>query len=197
APLAVAQRASALPTDVPLFTSVFNYRHNTAAGPDRTGGFDGVRRVFSRERSNYPLTVSVDDDGTGFRIVVDAVGPIDPAEVAGMLHTAATYLVAALEDDGAQEPLSAIGVLDSTALDRLLVQWNDTAVEVPGLTVPELFALQVSKTPDAAAVRYEGRSMSYADLDAASTRVAQDLVGRGVGPESVVALRLPRGFDMV
>ena len=129
APLVLAQRASALPPDVPLFTTLFNYRHNTAAGPAGTddagdGGFEGIRQLFSRERTNYPLVVLVDDNGSaGFGLVVDAVGPIDPQAVAAMLHTATGGLVTALEDSldgGRQAPLSALGVLDAAERDRLV-----------------------------------------------------------------------------
>ncbi|MFC3576800.1 condensation domain-containing protein, partial [Streptomyces yaanensis] len=158
APLALAQRVSAVPADEPLFTALFNYRHSTVRGPERTdgaGGFEGVRVVFSRERTNYPLTVSVDDDGHGFGLTVDAVGPIDPQAVAGMLHTAVGHLVPALEDalaGGPQVPLSAVAVLDAAELDRVLVQWNDRTIDAPQATLPGLFAGQVARTPDAVAL---------------------------------------------
>ncbi|MEU2340119.1 amino acid adenylation domain-containing protein, partial [Streptomyces sp. NPDC013172] len=208
APLALAQRASAVPADEPLFTALFNYRHNTAGGSQGAGesdaaddgGFEGLRPVFSREQTNYPLSVSVDDDGDGLGLMVDAVGPIDPRAVAGMLHTAVGDLVAALEDaleGGAQTPLSGVSVLDGTELDRVLRQWNDTAAEVPVGTLPGLFAGQVARTPDAVAVVFEGESVSYAELDARANRLARYLSGLGVGPESVVGVCLPRGVEMV
>ncbi|MEV4517463.1 non-ribosomal peptide synthase/polyketide synthase, partial [Dactylosporangium sp. NPDC049525] len=203
APLASAQRASALPADKPLFTTLFNYRYQADTGrPDTrdTGGFDGIRTLFSRDITNYPLTVSVDDHAAGFGFAVDAVGPIDPVAVACMLRTATGSLVAALEDglDGrAQVPLSAVGVLDTPELDRLLHQWNDTGFVVPAATVPELFAAQVGRTPDAPAVVCGGVVVSYAELDVRSSRLAGYLSGLGVGPESVVGLCLPRGVDLV
>ncbi|RPE41514.1 amino acid adenylation domain-containing protein [Streptomyces sp. Ag109_O5-1] len=208
APLALAQRASAVPADEPLFTTLFNYRHNTAGGSQGAesdgaahgDGFEGLRPVFSREQTNYPLSVSVDDDGDGLGLMVDAVGPIDPRAVAGMLHTAVGDLVAALEDaleGGAQTPLSGVSVLDGTELDRVLRQWNDTAAEVPVGTLPGLFAGQVARSPDAVAVVFEGVSVSYAELDARANRLARYLCGLGVGPESVVGVCLPRGVEMV
>ncbi|WP_448701240.1 condensation domain-containing protein [Streptomyces avidinii] len=78
ASLAQAQRASGLQGDAPLFTALFNYRHNapgsaTGANDDRTRGFEGFTAVHSRERTNYPLAVSVDDDGESIALAVDAV----------------------------------------------------------------------------------------------------------------------------
>ncbi|MFC3573274.1 condensation domain-containing protein, partial [Streptomyces yaanensis] len=156
APLALAQRVSEVPADEPLFAALFNYRHNTAGGTRgadeggaaRDGGFEGIRPVFARESSNYPLTVSVDDSGAErFAVTVDAVGPIDPQAVAGMLLTAVGGVVSALEaalDDGVQVPLSAVGVLDAAELHRVLVEWNDTDTVVPQVLVPGLFAGQVA-----------------------------------------------------
>ncbi|MER7187371.1 amino acid adenylation domain-containing protein, partial [Streptomyces hyaluromycini] len=203
APLALAQRVSGVPADEPLFTALFNYRHKTSgAGRGESGGtgLEGVRQVFARDNTNYPLSVSVDDDGDSFALVVDAVDPIDPLTVAGMLHTTVGHLVSALEDGldgGAQVPLSTVGVLDTAALGRVLVEWNDTAAEVSAATLPELFAAQVARTPDATAVVGDGTEVSYAELDARATRVAQWLIGQGAGPESVVAVRLERGLDLV
>ncbi|MFC3577093.1 AMP-binding protein, partial [Streptomyces yaanensis] len=209
APLALAQRASAVPADESLFNSLFNYRHITngghqgadESGADRGSGFDGVRPLFARERTNYPLSVSIDDDGHGFGLVVDAVGSIDPQAVVAMLHTVVGHLVSALEDGldggGAQVPLSAVGVLDAAELDQVLRQWNDTGAPVSRGTLPELFAAQVARTPDVPAVVFEGGSVSYAELDARANRLARYLSGLGVGAESVVALCLPRGVDVI
>ena len=65
APLALAQQASGVTAPAPLFTSLFNYRHIRRPRPVTGGGLGGIEVLSSRERSNYPLTVSVDDTGTG------------------------------------------------------------------------------------------------------------------------------------
>ncbi|MFC3578473.1 amino acid adenylation domain-containing protein [Streptomyces yaanensis] len=208
APLVLAQRASAVPSDVPLFNSLFNYRHNTldrhkgAAEPNavQDTGSEGVRQVFIRERTNYPLSVSVDDDGDGFGLLVDAVAPIDPRPVVDMLLTAVDRLVSALEDaleGGPKTPLAALDVLDAGERRRVLVEWNDTDTVVPRALVPGLFAEQVARTPDVPAVVCEGELVSYRELDARANRLARYLTGLGVGAESVVGLCLPRGVDMV
>ncbi|MFJ2796259.1 amino acid adenylation domain-containing protein [Streptomyces sp. NPDC087290] len=202
APLAVAQRASGVAGDTPLFTSFLNYRHNTVQDEDdgRDVVLDGVRLLFSRERSNYPLAVSVDDDGDEISLAVDAVEPVDPQAVGLLVRTAAQRLVDALEQGlagGPDVPLSAVGVLDGAERRRVVSEWNDTAVDVPALSLPDLFEAQVARTPDAVAVVAEGVEVSYAELDARANRLARLLIGRGVGPESVVAVVMERGVDMV
>ncbi|MGW4652620.1 amino acid adenylation domain-containing protein, partial [Kitasatospora sp. NPDC004289] len=205
APLAVAQQASGIAGHVPLFTSIFNYRHNTRLQdapqtPASEEGDDGIRMVFARERNNYPLTVAVDDDGRTFAISVDATAPADPQAVGRLLGTAIEHLVPALEvalADGAELPLEAVDVLGAVERRRVLTEWNDTAVEVAPVSVLELFAGQVVGAPGAVAVVAGGVELSYAELDARSDRLARLLVERGVGPESAVALCLPRGVEMV
>ncbi|MFE5098115.1 amino acid adenylation domain-containing protein, partial [Streptomyces sp. NPDC056638] len=206
APLAVAQRASAVPADTPLFTSMFNYRHNTSRASaddvpeNRPSETQGIRTVLVVDRNNYPLSVAVNDDGAGFSVTVDANGGIDPLLVAGLMRTTAENLVSALEaglEGGADVPLGAVRALDETQRRRALVEWNDTAVELPDVLVPELFEAQAARTPDAVAVVADGVEVSFAELDARANRLAHYLVSQGIGAESLVGVCLPRGVQMV
>jgi len=79
-------------------------------------------------------------------------------------------------------PVSGLEVLSAAERRRVLVEWNDTDTTVPQATLPELFAAQAARTPDAAAVVFEGVSVSYAELEARANRLARYLRGLGVGP---------------
>ncbi|WP_431041736.1 non-ribosomal peptide synthase/polyketide synthase [Streptomyces sp. P1-3] len=198
ASLALAQRASGVAGGTPLFSSLFNYRHN-AARPEATeqGAVEGdIKVVYSREADNYPLSVSVDDDGDGLGLAVDAVAPIDAQAVATLVANATQNLVAALESD-TDEPLSGLDVLDQSERQRLLVEWNDTAADVAPSTVTELFEAQATQAPDAVAVVADGTELSYGELDARANRLAYHLIGQGVGPESLVAVVLERGVELM
>ncbi|MEE1807994.1 condensation domain-containing protein, partial [Streptomyces sp. BE133] len=198
APLVVAQRASGVTGDSPLFTSFLNYRRNPGRAVDE--GMEGVRLLSVRERTNYPLVVLLDDYGDRTEVAVDSVAPIDSRAVGVLVRTAAGNLVSALEsalDGGPDVPLGSIEVLAEDERRRVLVDWNDTAADAPAEVVHQLFEAQAARTPGAAAIVTEGVKVSYGELDARANRIAHYLMGQGIGAESVVGLCLPRGVDMI
>ncbi|NEE12789.1 amino acid adenylation domain-containing protein, partial [Streptomyces sp. SID7499] len=194
APLSVAQQASGVAGDTPLFTSFLNYRHNVGVSMD--WAIEGIRLVLSRERTNYPLVVLVDDNGDSISVAVHSVAPIDSDAVVTLMHTAVENLVSALESTP-ELPLGGVEVLDAGERRRVLTGWNDTATGVRHPLVCELFGEQVVRAPDAVAVVADGVSVSYGELDARANRLAHVLLGQGVGAESVVGLCLPRGVEMI
>ncbi|ELS50256.1 putative Nonribosomal peptide synthetase [Streptomyces viridochromogenes Tue57] len=213
APLAVAQQASGIAGDAPLFTSLFNYRHSDRA-QDVDGYADdslGIRAVSTEQHDNYPLSVSVSDMGDrGYALSVGATAPADAELVADLVHTAVDNLSAALGaalDGGPDTQLAAVDVLDATQREQVLRRWNDTTTSAPATeastthrpgpdTVLDRFEAQVRRTPEAVAVVADGTELSYAELDVRANRLAHRLVAQGVGPESVVAVVMDRGMDV-
>ena len=60
------------------------------------------------------------------------------------------------------------------------------------VSIPVLFAAQVARTPQAVALTFQDRSMTYRQLEEAANRVAHLLAGHGAGPGQCVALLLER-----
>ncbi|MFB9445167.1 amino acid adenylation domain-containing protein, partial [Dactylosporangium vinaceum] len=193
APLSIARQASGLTGDVPLFTSILNYRHSDVHRPAST---PGMREIYMRERDNFPLTVAVDDLGTDMMIVINIAQPEDPDAVCAMLHTSLDNVVRAL-DHHAETPLAAVSIIDEAERARLLVDWNGVSVPPPAPGVLDLFAQRVVLAPDAVAVVCGAERVSYRELDERSSRLAWFLRQAGVGLESVVALCLPPGVELL
>ena len=100
----------------------------------------------------------------------------------------------------AANPSQQIGrleLLEPEERQRILVDWNDTACEVPPTTLPALFEAQVKRSPDATALVFEESILTYAQLNTQANRLAHFLIGEGIGPEDLVALALPRSIEMV
>ncbi|MFI0715942.1 amino acid adenylation domain-containing protein [Streptomyces inhibens] len=98
---------------------------------------------------------------------------------------------------GPDRPISAFDLTDAAEREKLLVTWNGVESAYPLTPLPGLFEAQVARTPDAVAVTCGVTDLSYAALNARANRLAQLLIGRGIGPEQVVAVALPRCADLV
>ena len=126
AALALAQQASGVVAPAPLFTSVLNYRHSPGVRQRSGGGITGVEVLAGRERTNYPVTVSVDDLGTGFAFTVQTVAPVDAGQVCDLLQVATEDLVTVLEDAPAT-PVHRVEVITEAERAQLLSRGTDGA----------------------------------------------------------------------
>ena len=96
-----------------------------------------------------------------------------------------------------ERPIGSLDVLSAAERRRILEEWNDTTRPLVPATLPDLFVAQAERTPDAIAVVFEGKSLSYGALNRAANQVAHRLRKCGVGPESVVGLCLNRSLEMI
>ncbi|MFE5039392.1 amino acid adenylation domain-containing protein, partial [Streptomyces sp. NPDC056683] len=130
APLALAQQSSAVSGSSPLFTSLFNYRYIHGNGQGHGGKIEGLKTLFSRERTNYPVDVAVDDLGAGFLLSVEAVAPVDPQQLCALLHTCVSNLVAALED-APRTRLADVEILGAKERAQVVSGWNGRSLDGP------------------------------------------------------------------
>ncbi|MFC8148071.1 AMP-binding protein, partial [Streptomyces paradoxus] len=99
-------------------------------------------------------------------------------------------LEAVVADPGVR--LSHVPVLSGTERHRLLGEGTGAALETLDATLPELFAAQVLRTPDAPALVQGGTTVSYAELDARAGRLARVLRQQGVRPGTPVVMLMER-----
>ena len=96
--------------------------------------------------------------------------------------------------------LSSVDLLDAGEHTRLDEIGNRAVLTEPAtspVSIPVLFAAQVARTSEAVAVTFEGRSMTYRELEEAANRLAHLLAGHGAGPGGCVALLLERSVEAV
>jgi amino acid adenylation domain-containing protein len=116
--------------------------------------------------------------------------------VQGLARHYATLLRAALASP--ETSVSRLPLLETVERMELVTGLNPTDREYAReQTVVDLIREQVARRPDAKAVSFESGSLTYAELDIKSTRLARHLESIGVGPESLVCVCLERGLEMV
>ncbi|HEY5757537.1 MAG TPA: amino acid adenylation domain-containing protein [Steroidobacter sp.] len=197
ASLAMAQRCSGITGSAPLFSALFNYRHSVPNVEAEWSSAQGIEIIARQERTNYPITLSVDDLGTDFALLAQTDSSIDPKRVIGYVRTAIHALAEALRD-APHVPLLALSILTESERVTVTEGLNSTRVEYQGeQLIHRLFEAQVRRTPAQIAVVHDGVELSYAELNARANRLARYLKHHGVGPGGLVAICVDRGVDMV
>jgi amino acid adenylation domain-containing protein len=201
APLALAQKSSGVAPLAPLFTALLNYRHNATWGRPLSGkeqqAWEGIRAVFSEERTNYPCTMAVDDFGEGFGLTARVEARIEAKRVCEYMHTALESLTTALET-APERTVSTLEVLTERERQTVLHGWNQTREYFPrDKFIHELFEEQASSSPDAIAVVFDGAFLSYGELNRRANQLAHHLRSLGVKADARVGICMERGWEMV
>ncbi|MDQ7733303.1 amino acid adenylation domain-containing protein [Halomonas sp. SpR1] len=198
ASLGLAQRCSGLPGVTPLFTSLLNYRYSA---PQKERGivhtWEGMELLGGQERTNYPITMSVDDLGNGgFQLVGQVSRIIGAQRLCDYLSTAISGIVENLQAVP-QQPLSEISLLRADE-QQLLSEWGENTQQYScSSPVHHLVEQQAAATPEATALVFEEQSLSYVELNTRANRLAHYLIGLGVRSETRVGIAVKRSVEMV
>ncbi|OCA53123.1 Tyrocidine synthase 3 [Photorhabdus namnaonensis] len=196
ASLALAQRCSGVQGEIPLFSSLLNYRHN-AFSTTLDELVNGIEFLDMQERTNYPLVLSVEDFGESLGVTVQVAQPFEPERVCGYMQQALESLAEALEQTP-ETPVRTLNILPEAERTLLLRAWDATETAYPEtLCIHQLFEQQVEQTPDAIALVYEDQTLGYAELNARANRLAHQLIALGVEPDQRVAICVSRSPSMV
>ncbi|WP_338083561.1 amino acid adenylation domain-containing protein [Burkholderia arboris] len=195
ASLALAQRCSGIGANAPLFSALLNYRHNVHADGHAQWPSD-VELLGAHERTHYPVTLSVEDDGDALELVAQVAAPALAERLCAYMQCALEQLADALEaGSGSLEHLQIVP--DD---ERALLIDTLNATDAPydrHQYLHGLFEAQVRRTPDATALISGGERLSYAELNARANRLARYLIEFDVTPDTPVAVCLDRGAPMV
>ncbi|WP_208921566.1 non-ribosomal peptide synthetase [Streptomyces capitiformicae] len=174
------------PARHPVFQTMLTLQN---ARPPRTG-FDGldVEPVAARTASCLMdlMFTATERDGRLAFTVEYATDLFDEESVVRLAHRFGVLLEAAA--DAPHTALSRLPLLDDAERRTVLTDWNATARPLPAGGLHDLVAAAAARTPDAPALEHEGRTTSYAALEAAAERCATRLRSLGVGGQSVVAV---------
>ncbi|MFE9381464.1 non-ribosomal peptide synthase/polyketide synthase [Streptomyces sp. NPDC006855] len=185
----------------PLFQVMLSLQNNAEAALD-LGGLRVEPLDTTVDGAKFDLSVQLaerwtqdgDPDGIGGRIefATDLFDAETVQELAGRLARLVADLVA-----DPDRRLSSVRLLTEEESHRALAEGTGTVRALPATTWPELFGQQAARTPHATALVAGETRLTFAELDDRANRLARLLIGHGLGPESYVAVALPRTAELV
>jgi amino acid adenylation domain-containing protein len=179
----------------PLFQVMFSLQN----APSHGLVLDGLQPTLLESdvrTAKFDLTLSIEARDQALACDWEYSTDLFRPETIARMHAHLQALLEGIVAD-ARQPVARLPML--TEADKAQLQaWNETEVAYPrDLTLVDLFEQQVDRTPDAPAAVFEGATLSYAELDARANQVAHALIARGVGPDRLVGLCVPRSLEMV
>ncbi|HKV10346.1 MAG TPA: amino acid adenylation domain-containing protein, partial [Thermoanaerobaculia bacterium] len=197
-PLVDIQGWSPVPRGTPLFESLVVFENYPAEEALSAGGGPGlaVDDVGSHEITHYPLVLVV-LPGRQLTLSLFWDRSRFSADQIHRLHVELATICEAM----ARRPeatLAGIDPLPEWERHQLLVEWNDTAARYPELLgLHELVEVQATCTPDAPALVFGERRLTYRQLNARAGALARRLRDLGCGPDVAVGVLLERSIEMV
>jgi amino acid adenylation domain-containing protein len=196
-PLVSVQNWSELPKGMPLFESILSFQNYPVDFSSRQrGGNLEIPDIYTFAPTHYPLTVlgAVQSEIT-LKIIYDCQR-FDAATITRMLGHFKTILESIAVNP--QQCLSEISWLTEAEQYQLLIDWNQTHLEIPNHTsLHQLFEAQVEQTPDAIAVEFENQFLTYQQLNKQANQLAKYLQFLGVQSNSLVGICVERSPEML
>jgi surfactin family lipopeptide synthetase C len=188
-PMLQIQRWSHLPPGMALFESIVafeNFPTMFGAEPDNP---DPDEPPYF-ERTNYPLCLVVMPQPRLRFYFYYQRRRFRAGIIARMAQQCQNILTEIATDTDRR--MTQISTLRPGELHQQLVGWNQTQLDSPELdsSLAGLFARQVAHRAEGAAFHCGSETLTYADLDRKSNRLAHILRARGVGREKVVGVCL-------
>ncbi len=180
----------------PVFQVMFGLQNVPEGGLE----MEGVRARgmgATLETSRFDLTVLLDEAGDDLRAYVEyAAALFDAGTIERMMGQYAALLSAALA--APDVPFGDLPMLAEGERDRVTREFAVGApVAPPDRSIHAVFAARAAAAPDDAALSWDGGRMSFAELDAASSRLAHHLVARGARPGDGIGVLVERGPRLI
>jgi surfactin family lipopeptide synthetase A len=115
-------------------------------------------------------------------------------EIAAFYKRIMVILVQAIGEPGI--PLNRLSLLEESERTELLEQLNHTSAPFPGdKMLPQLFSDQVEKNPAKTALEYEGKEISYGQLDELTDKLASQIQAKGIQADDLVGMLCERSLE--
>ena len=182
----------------PLFQVMFNHQAQSRASAQTQFGELQVERLeWQSHTAQFDLVLNTTEHPHGIEALFKYATDLFDAQTVERLVTHWQQLLQGIVADP-QQCIAWLPMLAEAECQQALHTWNATAVRYPGdWAVHRLFEAQAERTPDAPAVRFADRELTYAQLNAQANQWAHRLLDAGVGPDVIVGIAAERSIEMV
>ena len=184
----------------PLFQVAFTLENDGGSGVGLA--LPGLESAPFRTRDGAPAKVDItcalnlDAEGSLRGQLTYAPELFDRATVERLAGHLVRVLEGVAADPGVR--VGEVRMLTEGERRQILEEFNDTAVPFPDdTTLHRLFERQAARAPESPAVVHGDDALTYGELNARANRLARFLVTRGVGPDTLVAIGMDRGVDLL
>ena len=180
----------------PLFQVMFVLQNATSP----FGGISGLRiEPIELETTRSPFDLSLflrEREGKYIGYIEYSTDLFNRDRIERMAGHFQTLLEAIVADP--DQSIATLPILTEAERHQLLVDWNDTAADYPkDKCIHQLFEEQVERTPDAIALEFEDKQITYRELNRRANQLAHHLISLGIGPEKLVGICVERSIEMV
>ena len=183
------------PSRMPLFQVMF-ILHNSE-GVSQVSKASG-NHDLETGTSKFDLTLILSENEKGLDCLIEYSTDLFEAAT---IRRLAGYYTRLLEAAAANpnQSISELSMLPDAERRQLLVEWNDTAADLPSkaLCLHQLIEEQAARTPNQVALMFEQQEMTYGELNRRANQLAHYLKGLGIGPDVLVGIYVQRSIEMV
>ncbi|MCY8448952.1 surfactin non-ribosomal peptide synthetase SrfAA [Bacillus spizizenii] len=188
-----------IPRDVsrhPLFDTMFSLQ-NATEGIPAVGDLILSVHETNFKIAKFDLTMQARETDEGIELDLDYSTNLFKQSTADRLLNHFARLL----EDAAAEPekqISEYKLLSEEEVASQIQQFNPGRTPYPKeKTIVQLFEEQAAKTPDHPALQYEGKSLTYRELNERANRLARGILSLGAGEGRTAAVLCERSMDMI
>jgi amino acid adenylation domain-containing protein len=180
----------------PVFQTMFALQ-NTPKAKLGVKGQWATEVALDTATAKFDLTFSLTEEDDGIEALIEYSKDLFDASQVERLYRQFECLAQGFVNQPSA-PVDSISILSEPEREWILETWNKSDFDFGSWrSMTEVFESQAAQTPDATALVFEGQSMSYAELNERSNKLARYLRSLGVQQGDYVALSLHRSFSMV
>ena len=180
----------------PLFDVMFVHQ-NMELVELKLEGLRVSEYISEQTTAKFDLTFTAVESGDELIFSIDYCTSLFEHQTIQRLSVHLQTLIQAIASDQ-ERSLKELDMMSKEERHQILYDFNDTYVAYPkDKMIHQRFEEQVTKNPDQIALRHEGQSMSYGELNRQANKLATGLRKKGVGRDQVVGILAKHSFEAI